>query len=186
MRCTVKIGYMQTEKEKKWKINWLATATTTTQIKERKKCDLKKYKREREKKTTHSRKNIYKKKQSNINKCVCGNKRAIFSEERVHILQKRNPNIGISIAHEHFLLPGRQRISLTFSQPIRRHISLCCASLRRAEWSEKVERGTERERKRRRKCDHSTEYNWGAVLIVQSIQFRCFELRFHCCYSLTK
>lgn len=31
--------------------------------------------------------------------------------------------------------------------------------------------------------DVGTQYNWGDVLIVQSIQFRCFELRFHCCYS---
>lgn len=87
--------------------------------------------KERERKKTQS-KNIYKKKQSNINNAYVKTK-IIFCEERVHILQKRNPNIGISIAYKHFLLPGRQPISLTFSQPIRRHISffLCFSSARR-------------------------------------------------------
>ena len=62
MRCTVKIGYMQTEKEMK---NKLARNSNNNANKGEKKCDLKKNIRERKK--THTRKIFMKKKQSNIN-----------------------------------------------------------------------------------------------------------------------
>lgn len=32
--------------------------------------------------------------------------------------------------------------------------------------------------------DRGIEYNWSNALIVQSIQFRCFELCFHCYYTV--
>lgn len=77
---------------------------------------------------------------------------------------KRNHNIC--------LLSIALLLSALIFQPIRKQFFL-------AKWK-KSRKG---QRKKKKYTDRGFEYNWGNVLIVQSIQFRCFELRFHCWHS---